>query len=132
MRLKARIVKVLLYRITVVALVWIVAGCGPKSGKLPTYMRSELLYLNNQPYSRLYVEVDAVEGVEVPDQWLDELKALLGKYCSKPEGIEIARDPPIPLSEVKGMPIGAASILCLDGPDPNRGPQPAYLHVFFV
>jgi hypothetical protein len=29
------------------------------------------------------------------------------------------------------LPIGAASILCLDGPDPDSGPQPAYFHIFF-
>jgi hypothetical protein len=131
MLLKAGIVKVLLYRIAVVALACIVAGCGSKSAKLPTYMRPELLYLNHRPYSRLYVEVDTIEGVEVPDQWLDELKAFLETYCSKPDGIEIIRDAPVPISEVQGMPIGAASILCLDGPNPNSRSQPAYLHVFF-
>jgi hypothetical protein len=131
MRLKASIVKVLLYRIVVVALAWMIMGCGSKSAPFPTYMQPELLYLKHQPYSRLYVEIDAVEGVEVPDQWLDELKAFLDKYCEKPDGIEIVQDPPIPLSEIKGMSIGAASILCLDGPDTISIPQAAYLHVFF-
>ena len=131
MRLKARIIKGLLYRIAVVALAWIVTGCGSKSAPFPTYMQPELLYLKHQPYSHLYVEVDTIEGVEVPDQWLDELKAFLDKYCEKPDGIEIVQDPPVPLSEVKGMPIGAASILCLDGPNTGSGSQPAYLHVFF-
>ena len=130
MRLKARIVGVLLYQIAVVALASIGSGCASESAKLPTYMRPELLYLNHQPYGRLYVEVDTVEGVDVPEQWLDDLKSFLSKYCSKPDGIEIVRDPPVPISEVKGMPIGAASILCLDGPDPNGGPRSAYLHVF--
>ena len=131
MQLKARFCNVLLCPIVIVALTWTAAGCGSKSAKLPTYMRPELLYLSDRPYSRLYVEVDTVEGVEAPDQWLDELKAFLGKYCSKPDGIEVVRDPPVPISEVKGMPIGAASILCLDGPDPEGGSQPAYLHVLF-
>ena len=131
MRLKARIVRVLLYQIAAVALAWAVGGCGTKSARLPTYMQPELLYLNQQPYGRLYVEVDTVEGVEVPEQWLAELKAFLGRYCSKPDGIEIVRDAPVPISEVKGMPVGAASILCLDGPGTRSKPQPAYLHVFF-
>ncbi len=94
-------------------------------------MQPELLYLNDQPYNRLYVEVDTVEGVDVSDRWLDELRALLETYCTKPDGIEIVRDPPIPLSKVEGMPIGVANILCLDGPDLDSGSQPAYLHVFF-
>jgi hypothetical protein len=94
-------------------------------------MQPELLYLNDQPYSRLYVEVDSVEGVEVPEQLLDELRVFLARHCSKPDGIEIVRDKPIPLSDVKDIPMGVASILCLDGPDPNSGSQPAYLHLFF-
>jgi hypothetical protein len=112
-------------------LICIVTGCGQKSARLPTYMRPELLYLNEQPYSRLYVEVDTVEGVEVPKKWLDTLKEFLSTHCSKPDGIEIVRDKPIPFEDIKDMPIGPASILCLDGPDPNSNPQPAYLHVFF-
>ena len=131
MRLKVRFMKVHLYRIAAVVLVCSVTGCVQQSSFFPTYMQPELLYLNDPPYSRLYIEVDTVEGVDVPDQWLDEMKTFLGKYCSKPDGIEIVRDAPIPLSEVKGTPIGAAKILCLDGPDPNSDSQCAYLHVFF-
>jgi hypothetical protein len=131
MRLKTRIVKVMLFWIALVVLTWMVTGCGSKSAPFPTYMKPELLYLKHQPYSHLYVEIDTIEGVEVPDQWLNELKAFLNKYCSKPEGIEIVKDPPVSLSKVKGMPIGAASILCLDGPDTSSNSQPAYLHVFF-
>lgn len=131
MRLKARFVRVLLCRIAILAFVWIISGCGSKSAKLPTYMRPELLYLSDRPYSRLYVEVDKVEGVEVPDQWLDTLEEFLSTHCSKPDGIRIVRDKPIPFEDIKDLPIGPASILCLDGPDPNSGLQPAYLHLFF-
>lgn len=131
MRLNVRIIKVLLYQIAVIALAWAVGGCESGSAKLPTYMRPELLYLSDQPYSRLYVEVDTVEGVEVPDQWLDALEEFLSTHCSKPDGIKMVRDKPIPFQDIKDMPIGPASILCLDGPDPNSGSQPAYLHLFF-
>ena len=115
MRCKVRFVHVFLYRISVVVMVWLIAGCGLKSGKLPTFMRPELLYLKDRPYSRHYVEVDTVEGVEVPEQWVDVLKTFLETYCSKPDGIEIIQDPPVPLY----------------GPDPSSGSQPAYFHVFF-
>lgn len=131
MALKARIFEAILYRIAVVLLVCVLSGCGSQSAQLPTYMRPELLYLSHQPYSHLYVEVDTIEGIEVPDQWLDELKAFLGKYCFKPDGIEIVRDKPVPISEIEGLPFGLASIMCIDGPDPSMGQQPAYLHVFF-
>jgi len=131
MALKAIIFQRLMYRMGLVLLVWVLSGCGSQSAPLQTYMRPELLYLNPQPYSRLYVEVDTIEGIEVPDQWVDELKAFLGKYCSKPDGIEIVRDKPVPISEIEGLPFSLASILCVDGPRPNSGPQPAYLHLFF-
>lgn len=128
---RARILEALLCHLAPMLLVWVISGCGSQPAELPTYMRPDLLYLGHQPYGRLYVEVDAVEGVEVPDQWLEDLRAFLSTHCSKPDGIEIVRDKPVPLKNIKDMPIGPASILCLDGPDPNSGPQPAYLHVFF-
>ena len=108
----------------------IMCGCGSKA-EFTQYMHPELLYLKEQPYSHLYVEVDSVEGVEVPDEWLNVLKEFLAARCSKPDGIRIVIDEPIAYDDIKDMPIGPASLLCIDGPDPNSGPQPAYLHVFF-
>ena len=40
-------------------------GCG-RSQAYPTYMNPGLLYLKDQPYRKLYVEVDMVEGADVP------------------------------------------------------------------
>lgn len=130
MPIKARIFEALVYRIVVVLLVCVLSGCGSQSAQLPTYMRPELLYLNHQPYSRLYVEVDTIEGVEVPDKWLDDLKAFLSKYCSKPDGIDIVQDKAVPVSEIEALPASMASILCLDGPVADSSGQAAYLHVF--
>lgn len=127
----ARNVKTQLSRIVISLAVCAVSGCASKSGRLPTYMQPELLYLSDRPYSRLYVEVDSVEGVEVPEELLGDLRVFLGEHCSKPDGIEIVRDEPIPLSEAREWPMGPASVLYLDGPDPNSGPQPAYLRLFF-
>ena len=108
----------------------IISGCGTKA-ILPTYMQPELLYLKEEPYKKLYVEVDIVEGTEVPDAWLDTLKEFLEQNCDKPDGIKIVRDKPVPLDEIKDMPIGPASVFCINGPDPDFDPQCAYLHVFF-
>ena len=131
MPLNARIFKALVYRIAAVLLISVLYGCRSQSGQLPTYMRPELLYLNHQPYSSLYVEVDTIEGTEVPDKLLDELKAFLSKHCSKPDGIEIVRDEPVPISKIEGLSINLASILCTDGPRPDSREQPAYLHILF-
>lgn len=122
-------VKAFVLRILVV-LICFVSGCASKSAKLPRYMQPESLYLCGEPYNRLYVEVDSIEGVEVPDEALYELKQFLSEHCSKPDGIKIVRDKPIPVSEIKDLSIGPASILCIDGPDSNSEPEPAYLHVF--
>ncbi len=122
-------VKTLLLLLLGLILVCFVSGC-TKSAKLPTYMRPESLYLCDKPYSRLYIEIDSVEGVGVPYEIIDNLKEFLSAYCSKPDGIEIVRDKPIPVMKIKDIPMGPASILYIDGPDPNSEPQPAYLHVF--
>lgn len=43
----------------------------------PQYMRPGLLYLKDQPYRRLYVEVDMVEGAEVPQKGTGSYVCLL-------------------------------------------------------
>jgi hypothetical protein len=94
-------------------------------------MAPHSLYLAGQPYDRLYVEVDRMEGVEVSDRWLEALQGFLAEHCSKPGGIEVVRDPPVFAREVEGMPVEVAALCMLDGPRPRDGSQPAYLHLFF-
>jgi hypothetical protein len=94
-------------------------------------MYPERLYLQDEPYTRLYAEIDRMEGADFPDDLVDELKAFLAEHCSKPDGIEVVLDPPIPAAEFKDAPLSLASILCIDGPVAEEGrPPPAYLHVF--
>jgi hypothetical protein len=107
------------------------AGCAPKSGTLQSYMAPHSLYLAEQPCDRLYVEVDALEGVEVSDRWLAALREFLSEHCSKPGGVEIVRDPPVSAQAVEAMPAEVAALSTLDGPCLPDGSQPAYLHVFF-
>jgi hypothetical protein len=105
-------------------------GCAPKSPPLLTYMHPERLYLRDQPYTRVYVEVDRMEGVRLPEHWAEELKAFFEKYCLKPQGVDVVLDAPLPADEYRGLPIGLASVLCIDGPPANDQPPPAYAHVF--
>jgi hypothetical protein len=105
-------------------------GCASKPASPVTYMRPELLYLKDQPHARLYVEVDRMEGVSLPEYWVEELKTFLGHYCLKPDGIEVVLDPPLPAVEFQDLPLSLASILCIDGPLGDDRPPPAYLHVF--
>lgn len=112
-------------------LAMIAGGCGPKSAAFQAYMQPELAYLRDQPYTRLYVEVDVMEGVEVPAEWLDELEAFLARYCRKPDGITVVRDEPVPASAVVDLPMGLVTVLCTDGPPVDDTGRPAYLHVVF-
>jgi hypothetical protein len=107
------------------------AGCAAKSGTLQTYMIPHSLYLAGQPYDRLYVEVDCIEGVEVSDRWLAALRGFLAEHCGKPGGIEVVRDPPVSARQVEGIPVEVAALCTLDGPPPRDESQPAYLHLFF-
>lgn len=110
----------------------LVGGCGVKSAKLPTYVRPDLLYLTDQPYTRLYVEVDVMEGVEVSQKWLDEFEAFLTQHCSKPDGITIVRDEPVPISTIADVPKDLLAILCTDGPPEQYGDETGYLHLVFL
>jgi hypothetical protein len=62
----------------------VVCGCRPEQEELPACMQPELLYLRDHPYRNLYIEVDTVEGVEVPQQWLDEMETFLAKRIRRP------------------------------------------------
>ncbi|MBN1362073.1 MAG: hypothetical protein JW993_15875 [Sedimentisphaerales bacterium] len=105
-------------------------GCASRSAALRPYMHPERLYLQDQPYRRLYVEIDRMEGADLPDYLIDELKAFLGAHCLKPGGIKVVSDPPLPQETFASVPLSLASILCIEGPPADEGPQPAYLHVF--
>ncbi len=104
-------------------------GCASRSSVPAPYMYPERLYLQDRPCTRLYVEIDRTEGVDLPSFFVDELKAFLGEHCAKPDGVEVVLDPPIPASEFENLPRSAASILCTDGPAPGDGTQAAYLHI---
>jgi hypothetical protein len=104
-------------------------GCGHTSGELPTYMHPETLYLNATVYDQIYVEVDVVEGASLPKDYIDKLRHILEKYCSKPSRINIVQDDAVRMSDFEGIPIDYVPVLCLDGPGREIG-QSAYIHLF--
>src|ERR1051326_7904318 len=57
--------------------------------RIPESWEPHLLYLLPSPHSRLYVEVDAVEGCVPNEAELRKLQNFLSVYCNKPGGIEI-------------------------------------------
>ena len=117
----------------VVLLLGFVQGCQHErpQGKLQSYQLPGSLYLKEQPYHQLYVEVDTLEGTKVPETFIKEMRGFLSQYCSKPGGIKIVQDTPVSFEQDE-LSVGLMSLLCLDGPiHPNENEQPAYLHIFF-
>ena len=112
---------------------FLLAGCGtwksPSSSSWPINYHPELPYLLPHPYTRLYVEVDRMEGVEIPQEVFNDLKMFLSKYCRKSDGIEIAYSDVIPISECKGRSAEIVANLFIDGPPPHADNQTAYLYV---
>jgi hypothetical protein len=94
--------------------------------------KPQLLYVRDQPYRRLCVEVDAVEGCEPADATLAKLKDFLAAHCDKPDGIEIVRRPVIPRNEARGL--GAEALACkaMQEPGMDSGTnQAAFLEILF-
>jgi hypothetical protein len=119
-----------------------IAGCAtakaprsqsfPEAVKLTSFWQPQLLYILSSPHSRLYVEVDAVEGCQPRDATLNKLRDFLTTYCNKPDGIEIIRGDVIPAGTARGIPLRALAREFMNGPPENSsaGP-PAYMYVLY-
>lgn len=100
--------------------------------KLNSFWQPQLLYILPSPYSRLYVEVDAVEGWQPSDETLNKLREFLSTYCAKPGGIEIVRGDVISTVTARGIPPTALARKFLNGPpDDTTNSPPAYLYVLY-
>jgi tetratricopeptide (TPR) repeat protein len=102
----------------------------PDAVKLTSFWQPQLLYILPWPHSRLYVEVDAVEGCQPSDARLNKLRDFLTTYCNKPDSIEIVRGDVIPIQIARGIPPRALARKFLNGPPENESPA-AYMYVLF-
>lgn len=98
---------------------------------IPDSWHPELLYLQDSPHDRLYVEIDAVAGCEPKESEVRTLRDFLVTHCTKPGGIEIVRNDVIPLSAAKGISAKALARRYLNGPDTNSISAAAFLYVLF-
>ncbi len=98
---------------------------------MPEAGSPDLLFLRASPYSRLLVEVDAVEGCVPKDSDLQNLRDFLSKYCDKPDGIEIVRSDVIPAKAAKGLSSRALARKYLNGPGPTNASSTAFLYVLY-
>src|SRR5882762_2226555 len=104
----------------------------PDSVKLTSFWQPQLLYILSLPHSRLYVEVDAVEGCIPSDATLNKLREFLTTYCNKPDGIEIVRGDVIPAGTARGIPLRALARKFMNGPPESTSSSfPAYLYVLY-
>ena len=103
---------------------------GFRKGALPqevTFWKPWLLNTSRTPYRKLWVEVDAVQGAEPPQAWLNELSTFLRTQCDKPDGVRIVRGNTIPLAEAASTSITSLALKYLDGPPPAS----AFLYVMY-
>ena len=119
-------------------LLCLVQGCNERqsvkldssfAAKKQIYTYPGPLYLKESPYKKLYVEIDSIEGTNIPDVYIDTIRSFLSLHCSKPQGIKIIQNAPVKI-KYKNLPIEYISILCMDGPV-NEENNTAYLHFFF-
>lgn len=107
------------------------AQSNPDVTNLTSFWQPQLLYILPSPHSRLYVEVDAVEGCVPSDAMLDKLRGFLATYCNKPDGIEIVRGDVIPAAAARGIPLRALARKFLNGPPDSSASTPAYLYILY-
>jgi hypothetical protein len=104
----------------------------PEILKVTGFWQPQLLYILPSPYSRLYVEVDAVEGCQPNDATLNKLHEFLATYCNKTNGIEIIRGDVIPAVSARGVSLRALAREHINGPSQSSvDSQPAYLYVLY-
>ncbi len=116
-------------------LIGLTLGVPPSLGAsvpFPASQRVDLLYLLANPYPRLYVQVDAVEGCEPDEASITAVRSTLSRYCDKPGGIEIVRTNIIPREKVRGLAETMVAIHHMQGPpDSPKRPPAAYMYILF-
>ena len=90
-----------------------------------------LPYLLSSPHSRLYVEVDAVEGCEPTETALVQLQEFLSKYCQKPDGVEIMVSDIIPRKAARKTGPRTLARRYLNGPPDDNASPPAFMYVLY-
>jgi hypothetical protein len=127
---KSRIVQIISAGIALLMTGCVVAPGGFRTVPLPqevTFLQPWLLNSSSSPYRSLYVEVDAVQGAEPPQEWLEGMEHFLKTECDKPGGVRVVRSNTITSREAAGASTGALALKYLDGPPPGS----AFLYVLY-
>ncbi len=97
----------------------------------PEFLKPSLLYLLAAPHSRIYVEVDAVEGCEPTEAALVQLQKFLTRHCQKPDGVEIMVSDIIPRKAVRKATPRTLGRRYMNGPPDDQGSPPAFMYVLY-
>jgi hypothetical protein len=103
----------------------------PSAAQRPEFLKPSLLYLQSSPHSRLYVEVDAVEGCEPTETALVQLQAFLTKHCQKPDGVEIMVSDIIPRKTARQTSLQTLARRYVNGPPASNEAPPAFMYVLY-
>jgi len=96
---------------------------------LPAYQKPELLYIQQDKYESIHVEVDIVQGCSPGHEPLERLREFLLAHCDKPLGVTMVESD-IPRDEVAGLSPAAIALRNMQGP--TQGAQrAAYMYVLF-
>jgi hypothetical protein len=122
--------------ISLLTFIWLctITGCGGGHQKESPGIQDHLLYphalyLTKSSCPYLYVEIDRIGKVQVPDAYIDTIRTFLSTCCGDSKIIRICQDSPYE-PEGKKVPVEYLSLLCMDGPSQNYE-NAAYLHFVF-
>ena len=90
-----------------------VANNEAQAKAIALFQESASMYLGEGRYDSIFVEVDAVEGMEATEAELAEMAGFLEKHCAKT--VRIRQDAPIPRAQVKGMTSEMIATQAVDG-----------------
>lgn len=89
---------------------------------------SALMYLKNEPYKWIYLEVDSVEGTEITEETLNPAVHFLETHCQKPVVVHLKKSISVETAEI--MPPRVLATNTIEGPpaDDPKGP-PAFIYM---
>jgi len=88
--------------------------------------RSALMYLSPEPYREIFIEIDAVEGLEPDEEMIQSLVQFLRTHCQKP--VRIVLKKPIPRDAAREVSPMALATRRVTGPPTDNV---AYIYVLF-
>jgi hypothetical protein len=91
-----------------------------------------LAYLRRQPYQKMVVQVDCVEGAEVTNGEVKAIKDFLATHVDKPGGIEMRVGKPVPLAMARAVSAEQLAAIKATEQADALPADAAFMHLLFV